>query len=98
MARAAWSGFRGEHDAFTADDLGETMTQAMALGDGELVIDLSGVEFMGLATVGVIVRASEALGERSRSLALRAPSTRARRVLELCGLSSLLPATVAPGA
>jgi anti-sigma B factor antagonist len=78
---------RGEHDISTEAALSEAMARAIALDDADLVVDLSGVQFMGAATVGVIVRNRNLLRLRSRSLALRSPSTRARRVLHLCGLA-----------
>jgi len=81
---------RGEHDASTVAALSETMARAIALDDADLVVDLSEVQFMGAATVGVIVRAGELLGLRSRSLALRSPSRCARRILDLCGHAYLL--------
>jgi anti-sigma B factor antagonist len=81
---------RGEHDASTVTELWETMGQAIALDDADLVVDLSGVEFMGSATVGVIIRARESLRPRSRSLTVRCPSRCAQRVLDLYGLSELL--------
>jgi anti-sigma B factor antagonist len=81
---------RGEHDASTAGALWDTLARAIALDDADLVVDLSGVQFMGAATVGVIIRVREALGLRSRSLALRSPSTCARRVLDQCGLADLV--------
>jgi anti-anti-sigma factor len=81
---------RGEHDLSTVAALSEAMAGAFALDDAEVVIDLSGVEFMGAATVGVIVRAGEFLRLRSRCLVLRSPSTCARRILDLCGLAGLL--------
>jgi anti-anti-sigma factor len=82
---------RGEHDAFTADALSQILARAMALSldGGDLVIELSQVTFMGIATVGVIIRVQESLREQSRSLTLRSPSPPARRILELCGLSLL---------
>jgi anti-anti-sigma regulatory factor len=43
------------------DELSEAIARAIALDDDDLVIDLSGVEFMGAATIGVLVRASEVL-------------------------------------
>ena len=64
------------------------MAQAIAFDDGDVVVDLSGVDFMGASTVGVLVRASELLQKRARSLTLRWPSTRALRVLGLCGLAN----------
>jgi anti-sigma B factor antagonist len=80
---------RGEHDISTVAALSQTMARAIALDDGELVIDLSGVEFMDAATVGVIVRARNFLELQSRTLALRSPSTAAARVLDLCELADL---------
>jgi anti-anti-sigma factor len=81
---------RGEHDASTVAALSEAMARAIALDDADLVVDLGGVEFMDAATVRLIIRAGEFLRLRSRSLTLRSPSTRARRVLDLCGLDDHL--------
>ncbi|HWM21755.1 MAG TPA: STAS domain-containing protein [Ilumatobacteraceae bacterium] len=80
---------RGEHDVSTVAALSQTMARAIALDDGDLVIDLSGVDFMDAATVGVIVRARDFLELQSRTLALRSPSTSAARVLDLCDLADL---------
>ena len=80
---------RGEHDVSTVAALSQTMARAIALDDGDLVIDLSGVDFMDAATVGVIVRARDFLELQSRSLTLRAPSTCAARVLDLCDLADV---------
>lgn len=91
---------RGEHDISTVAALSETLTDAIALDDADVVVDLSSVEFMGAATVGVIVRARNFLGLRSRSLSLRAPSKCAQRVLDVCGLAAFLdlpPVEAAPG-
>jgi anti-sigma B factor antagonist len=91
---------RGEHDASTVPALWETIDGAIARDDADLVVDLSGVEFMGSATVGVIIRARELLRPRSRSLTVRCPSRCAQRVLDLYGLSDLLDprtANLAPG-
>jgi anti-anti-sigma factor len=81
---------RGEHDVSTVAALSETMARAIALDDADVVVDLSDVQFMGAATVGVIIRAREFLRLRSRSLVLRSPSERARRILDVCGHSDLL--------
>ena len=83
---------RGEHDIFNVSELAATMDQAIALDEGDLVVDLSGVDFMGVITVSVILKAREALRLRSRSLILRSPSAPARRVLELCGFYPSPPA------
>jgi len=81
---------RGEHDASTVAVLSEALARAIANDDADVVVDLSGVQFMDAATVGVISWAREVLGVRSRSLVLRSPSSCARRVLELCDEAALL--------
>jgi anti-sigma B factor antagonist len=81
---------RGEHDVSAVAALWETLARAIALDDADLLVDLSGVEFMDASTVGVINRAHQLLRLRSRTLALRSPSTRARRVLDLCDLADLV--------
>lgn len=48
---------RGEHDVSTVAARSETMARAIALNDANLVVDSSEVQFMGAATVGVIIRA-----------------------------------------
>ena len=44
------------------DELSQTVARAIALDDDDLVIDLSGVEFMGAATIGVLVRGAKPSG------------------------------------
>jgi anti-anti-sigma factor len=77
---------RGEHDASTVAALSEILALAISLDAADLVVDLSEVEFMGAATVGVIIGTREFLRLRSRTLELRSPSTCARRVLDACDL------------
>jgi anti-anti-sigma factor len=81
---------RGEHDVSTVAALSEIMARAIALDDADVVVDLSDVQFMGAATVGVIIRAREFLRLRSRTLVLRSPSECARRILDVCGHADLL--------
>ncbi len=80
----------GEHDLSTVDALSETLARVFALGDCHVVLDLSGVEFMGAATIHVIVRAKVLLNLESRTLTLRSPSRSARHVVDLCGLDDLI--------
>ncbi len=75
---------RGEHDAATAAALSQTLLQTADLDDGDLTVDLSGVGFMGAATVGVILHTRAVLGRRMQMLTLRSPSSCARLVLDLC--------------
>ena len=80
----------GEHDVATVAALSVTISLAVARSDGGLVLDLSGVDFMDAATVGVIVRTRMYLHAQARSLQLRSPSNSALRVIDLCGLTDLL--------
>jgi anti-anti-sigma factor len=86
---------RGEHDVSTVAALSEILARAIALDDGDVVVDLSEVQFMGAATVGVIIRAREFLRLRSRLLVLRSPSECVRRILDVCGHADLLDPRIA---
>jgi anti-anti-sigma factor len=81
---------RGEHDIATRAGLSQAITDAAALDDADVFVDLSAVTFMDASTVGTIVGGRNLLRSFSRSLAVRAPSVRARRVLDLCGLAHLV--------
>jgi anti-sigma B factor antagonist len=85
----------GEQDMGTAGKLWERLDRAIVFGDGDVVLDMSGVTFLDASTIGVVVRACRHLRQRSRSLAVRPPSTCARRLFELCDLADLItPAPV----
>lgn len=81
---------RGEHDLATRVSLAVAVARAAQLDDVPVVVDLSGVTFMDASTVGAIVGNRNRLRARRQSLELRAPSPPALRVLELCGLESLI--------
>ena len=83
-----WVG--GDHDVATRVYLAVTIAQAAVLDDADIVVDLSGVTFMDASTIGTLVDARNRLRAVSRSLSFRAPSPRARRVLDLCGLAQLI--------
>jgi anti-sigma B factor antagonist len=80
----------GEYDLSTATELGHTLARAMIRKEGELVIDLSEVQFLDASTMRAFIRADGALRTQSRSLSLRSPSAFARRILDLCGLAGLV--------
>jgi anti-sigma B factor antagonist len=77
---------RGEQNMNTAIDLAKALTAASAAGDGDVVVDLSKVQFMDAAIVTALVRGRNILRSQSRELMLRAPSGFAGRLLYLCGL------------
>jgi anti-anti-sigma factor len=80
----------GEHDLSTDSALCLTLARAIALDGAGLIVDLSGVEFMGASTLSIIVRARDFLLQRSASFTVRSPSACARRVIRVCGLDDLL--------
>jgi anti-anti-sigma factor len=93
-----WLG--GEQDASTAAGLTGSLASAIAVGEGDVVVDLSAVRFMDAAIVTVLVTCKKLLSVQSRRLTLRAPSRNAQRILDLCGLVELLepdPAILAGG-
>jgi anti-sigma B factor antagonist len=81
---------RGDQDLSTAASLAAVLVGATAESDGDVVVDLSRVEFIDAAIVTVLVRGRNALRLQSRDLTLRAPQAHARRVLDLCGLRVLI--------
>ena len=81
---------QGEHDASNVSALTQMLSRAIASEYQTVIVDLSGVEFVGAATVGVIIAARERLRLSSRNLAIRAPSHCALRILDLCGFSEFL--------
>lgn len=80
----------GEHDICTVQALTDALDVAIERDGAGLAVDLSQVEFMGAATLGVLIHARELLRSHGRSLVLRDPSACALQVIELCGLDRLL--------
>lgn len=78
----------GEQDAGNADVLFSRLTAAMRTTAGDVVVDLSGVEFLGVASVRALLLARGELASDSRSLILRDPSTSAQLTLDLCGVTT----------
>lgn len=87
-ARVVW--LEGDLDIDTVVALSQTMAEAIAADDADVVVDVSRVRFLGVAPVRVLVRARTSLGWRSRSLSLRGPSPTVVRLLRLCGYAELL--------
>jgi anti-anti-sigma factor len=82
----------GDHDIATVFALADALEKATSADHADLIVDLSGVTFIGAATVGVLLRGLDNLRRQSRGLALRAPSRCAARVIEVFGLNGLIEA------
>jgi anti-anti-sigma factor len=80
----------GEHDIANLFALAESLAIAIALDKGDVIVDLSRVEFMGAETVDLLIRARVFLQEQSRMLTLQAAAPCAQRVLDLCGVDDFV--------
>ena len=79
----------GEVDTFTAPVLRSTLDSQLEQQPRELVIDLSGVQFLETTGLHVLLRARGLLGREDRALAVVCPFGPVRRLLELSGTSEL---------
>jgi anti-anti-sigma factor len=77
----------GQHDASTVASLSGELADAMMWDEGDLIVDLRGVEFMDSSTVAAFLRARTVVAARGRSLYLQSPSESPRRILDICGVA-----------
>ena len=85
----------GEHDIATVPVLIDTLTDAISAHDADLIVDLSGVTFMGVATIGALIGARNLLRRQSRTLTVRSPSRCVTRILTMCGHADLMEMVLA---
>lgn len=76
----------GEADVATVAALVDTLAHIAAHGEGDVVVDLSRIEFMDTAALRAVLAAKAALAGDGRQLTLRSPSRIARRLLGVFGL------------
>lgn len=74
----------GEIDAFTAPSLVEALTPFPA--DGDVRLDLSGVEFMDSSGLRMMVDAHQRANAENRSLIISNPSKVVLRLMEMSGV------------
>jgi anti-sigma B factor antagonist len=77
----------GELDLSNAHELKTVVASIAANHGGQLVFDLSGLHYLDSAGIAVLLDAAS----RASSVRLRDPSAAVRRVVELTGLSQILP-------
>ena len=80
----------GDLEQATAEALRQRL---MALADGtvgDMVLDLSRVEFLDSVALRALLRVKRALGEDGRRLVLRDPAQPVRRILQLMLLDDML--------
>lgn len=94
--RRSWVALSGELDLASAPHLQQVLDQLCRDGYPEIVLDLSGLEFLSAAGVTVFHRVDDHLRAANGRLVLHRPGHRARRVLAITGLDTVLtirPAT-----
>lgn len=77
----------GELDMSNADALRAAVASSGAESSGRLIFDLSALSFMDSAGIAVLLEAAERIG----SVSLRSPARAVWRVIELTGLTQVLP-------
>lgn len=96
LDRRSWVALSGELDLATAPHLQQVLDQLCRDGYSEIVLDLSGLAFLGAAGLTVFHRVDHQLRAAHGRLILHRPGPRARRVLAITGLDTVLtiqPAT-----
>jgi anti-sigma B factor antagonist len=86
----------GEVDTFTAPVLRSTLDSQLEQQPAELVIDLSGVQFLGSAGLAVLVETQKSARTREVSLRLIATTRAVTRPLEVTGLIDLFTIADSP--
>jgi anti-anti-sigma factor len=76
----------GEEDIATVTSLADTLARVISADDRDLIVDLSGVTFLSMATIDELIRVRNVLLCQNRNLSLRSPSPPARRLIDLYGL------------
>lgn len=79
----------GEVDTFTAPVLRSTLDTQLEQSPKELIIDLSGVQFLGSAGLAVLVETQKSARSRDVDLRLVATTRAVTRPLEVTGLIDL---------
>ena len=76
----------GEIDAHTAPALAAAIDGL----DGDVVLDLAGVDFVDSSGLRVLIDAHQSVDQRGDALSLENPSTAVRRLLEISGVDEYL--------
>lgn len=80
----------GDLDVVGAPDMRQAVVTAVAEGSRLLALDLSELDFVDSFGLGAVVGALKRVRQRGGELALVCPSSRIRRVFEICDLDRIL--------
>jgi stage II sporulation protein AA (anti-sigma F factor antagonist) len=86
----------GELDMSTASDLSNVLTSAIEAREVSVVLDLASLDFCDSAGLAVFVGAHNRLDAVGRRLVVAAPSEAVARVLDLSGVSQVIPTMADP--
>ena len=86
----SWVSLRGELDVVSAPHLQEVLDQLCRDGALEIVLDLSGLEFVSAAGLTVFHRVADHLRAAGGQLILDRPRWLARRALSITGMDTVL--------
>lgn len=79
---------KGEVDAYTAPTLDESLTSLISSGSKQIIVDLSGVEFIDSTGLGIIVKALKSVRDQGGWLKVVANSDRVVKVFRITGLEA----------
>jgi len=79
----------GELDLYTAPRLQQELAALIRDRAERVVVDLGGVEFCDSTGVNVLLAAHQRLADQGGSLALAAPTSTVRRILQVTGLDTV---------
>ena len=80
----------GDLDVVGAPDLRQAVVTAVADGARLIALDLSDLDFVDSFGIGAVVGALKRLRQRGGDLTLVCPSSRIRRVFEICDLDRII--------
>lgn len=81
---------RGEADSACRPALSKVLSEVIASGDGDVVVDLAETTFIDTAIVGTLATGQQLLDRRGRIMTFRSPSRLATLVLQTLGLTDLI--------
>jgi anti-sigma B factor antagonist len=81
----------GDLDVYTATHLRERLVDLIADARPDLVIDLAELAFVDSTGLGTLVDGMKRVRQAGGSMALRSPTPAVQRVIDITGLSRVLP-------
>jgi anti-sigma B factor antagonist len=86
----SWVTLTGDLDLVSAPQLQRVLDQLCRDGCSEVVVDLTGLDFLGAVGLGVLLRADDQLRATGARLILYRPPRGARRILAITELDTVL--------